>query len=125
MKFKPGAAHEARQIISEHFWPVGRVLNRDVIAFDFYFGEWDHVVYFQIRDDGPDPLYWIPGPTMASWLETFYEREGGKENGAAIWTRYNELVQRCKTEIAAGSLWRAGYHQKAALAGLTGLPRTR
>ena len=102
VKFKPGAAHEARQIISEHFSPVDRALNRTALSFDFHVGEWDRVVYFQMNDVASQ-LAWMPGPMMASWLEHFYRRAGGKDNGDGICKRYNELVERCKTELAVAT----------------------
>ncbi len=98
VKYKPGVADAARQIISEHFWPVDHELHRDMLAFDFYTGEWDRVVYFP--NDIPEQVAWIPSPMMAGWIERFYEREGGKQNGQTIWNRYNDMVERCKTEIA-------------------------
>jgi len=99
VKFKPGAAQEARQIISGHFWPVDSALTRNTLAFDFQLGEWDYAVYFPMNG-GASQLVWMPGPMMASWVEKFYRREGGKDNGDAICKRYNELVERCKIELA-------------------------
>jgi len=99
VKFKPGAAHEARQIISGHFWPVDPALTRNTLSFDFQVGEWDHAVYFPMNG-GASQLVWMPGPMMPSWVEKFYRREGGKDNGDAICKRYSELVERCKIELA-------------------------
>jgi len=102
VKFKAGAALEARQIISRHFWPVDPPLTKNTLSFDFHVGEWDHAVYFPMNG-GASQLVWMPGPMMASWVEKFYRREGGKDNGDAICRRYNELVERCKVELAVAT----------------------
>ena len=99
VKFKTGAAFEARQIISGHFWPVDPALDRNTLCFDFHVGEWDRAVYFPMNG-GTSQLVWMPGPMMASWVEKFYQREGGKDNRDAICKRYNELMQRYKIELA-------------------------
>jgi hypothetical protein len=52
---------------------------------------------------GASQLDWMPRPMMASWLEKLFRHEGGKGNGDAICKRYNELVERYKTELAVAT----------------------
>jgi hypothetical protein len=102
VKFKPGTAHEARRIMSEHFWPIDRALHRRLFPFDLQLGDWDYVVYVEFKD-APGQFDWLPSALTTRWLEHFHEREGGRDKAEAIARRYNELVAHCKHELAIGA----------------------
>ena len=97
-KFKAGKADEARKIIYEHFWPIDKVIGRDVIPFDTMTGEWDHIVYFPLSD-GPAELAWEVTPTDAKWRAAFAKQEGGINKTEEIFQRFTDLVATSKTEI--------------------------
>jgi hypothetical protein len=99
VKFKPGAAYEARRIMSEHFWPVDRALHRRLLPFDLQLGDWDNVVYIELND-APSQFDWLPSALTTRWLEHFHEREGGRDKAEAIVRRYNDLVAQCKHDLA-------------------------
>jgi hypothetical protein len=99
VKFKPGTAHEARRIMSEHFWPVDRALHRRLFPFDLQLSDWDYVVYVEFKD-APGQFDWSPNALTTRWLEHFHEREGGWDKAEAIARRHNQLVAHCKHELA-------------------------
>jgi hypothetical protein len=96
-KFKPTCVRRALQIIHSNFVKVDKTIGRQVIPFDFKTGEWDHVVYFPIAmsEDGYDTI-----PPRSEWWSAFYEQEGGKEQGDALFGEFLDCIAQSKNEVA-------------------------
>ena len=95
VKFKPGKATEALQIIHEHFHKVDKAIGRKALPFDYTTGEWDHVVYFPFDTAKMDTI-----PSWTEWMKTLGDQEGGKEQGQKLFQSFWELVAASKSEIA-------------------------
>lgn len=99
LKFKPGMAGKAYEIIYEHFVPVGRKLGRKTIGFDLQTGEWDQIVFFPM-EGGPSELEWITSPGSEKWWAAFAEQEGGIEKARELFQKYLDTVAVSKWEVA-------------------------
>jgi hypothetical protein len=102
-RFKPGMAEEARRIIYDHFWPVDREIGRQVIAFDFMTGEWDHVVYIPLAG-GPADLAVAVAASDQRWQEALARREGGQAKANELLWRLSDMLLAEKTEIVSARI---------------------
>jgi hypothetical protein len=97
-KFKEGQANAGKEIIYGHFIKADEVAGRRPVPFDFVTGEWDHVVFFPLKD-GPGDLTWATSPDDVKWWEALVEIEGGVEEAQALMTRFGELVARSEMHL--------------------------
>jgi len=95
VKFKPGKAPEALNIIHEHFHTVDHTVGRRVIPFDYQTGEWDHVVYFPF-----DPVRGDTIPSNSEWMKAFATQEGGMEQAQKLYSHFLDLVETSRNEMA-------------------------
>lgn len=106
VKFKPGMADEALELIYDHFWPIDKVIGREVIPFDHLTGKWDHSVYFPL-EGGPSDLAYETVPSESQWFAALAEQEGGMESAQALMERFSGLIAESNTELVM-SKWSPG-----------------
>ncbi len=97
-KFKPGKADAATEMIYKYFVPADGDIGRKVINFDFSTGEWDHVVFFPMKD-GVSEFEWKTPPTEGAWMAAFTKRVGGQEKAAEMMAQWDGLVAEQRTEL--------------------------
>ncbi len=104
IRFKPGKSEEALKIAYEHFVPGDLAIRRRIINFDFQTGEWDHIVFFPLRQ-GPAELEWAMSPREAAWWAAFANLEGSPEKAKTVFDQMESLVEEYRWDIARHRLW--------------------
>lgn len=90
VKFKPGKEFAANKFIEKHFVPVDVELGRNVVGYDFVFGEWDQLVFFPMQ--GPSDIGWKMTPDGEKWFAAFSRRAGGMENAMKLMNEFSAMV---------------------------------
>lgn len=97
--YKPGKRAEALAIIAEHFVPASEKAGVDgPVAIHFQTGEWDAAFHWRMQGGMAD-MEWFRSPDDVKWNEALAELEGGKEEAAALWASYLDLVARSSTAV--------------------------
>lgn len=90
VKFKPGKEFAANKFIEKHFVPVDIELGRNIVGYDFVFGEWDQLVFFPMQ--GPSDIGWKMTPDGEKWFAAFSKRAGGMENAVKLMDEFSSMV---------------------------------
>lgn len=99
IKFKPGAATRAYEIIYDHFLPAATTSGGQIVVIDFQTGPWDSAVYI-LMPDGPAAFEWITTEGNEKFWAALAEQEGGVEAARALFARYYDLVDHIEVELA-------------------------
>jgi len=91
IKWKPGKAERAHEII-EMFEKVDAALGRnDVVDIHMNTGAWDSIVAMPMRQ-GIAAMGWKENPEGKKWEAEFVKQAGGEANAKAIWEEFDSLV---------------------------------
>ena len=98
IKWKPGKAERAHEII-EMFEKVDAALGyNDVLDFHMGTGEWDSIVAMPMRQ-GIASMGWSENPDGKKWEAEFVRQMGGEDKAKAIWEEFDSLIDREERHI--------------------------
>ena len=66
IKFKPGKAAEARELLQDYLYKANEISGRLVLTFESDMGDWDHIAYLHL-EDGPDQLTYENAEIEVKW----------------------------------------------------------
>jgi len=91
VKFKPGKAAEARQLLRDYLYKANETTGRLVLTFESDMGDWDHIAYLHLQD-GPGQLGNEHAEIETKWWNAVVSLAGSETKARQIISAYNECI---------------------------------
>jgi len=91
IKFKPGKAMEARQLLQQFLYKANEISGRLVITFESDMGDWDHIAYLHLQD-GPGQLANPNAAIETKWWNGVVKLSGSESRAKEIIGQYNNCI---------------------------------
>ncbi len=91
VKFKPGKASEARQLLQEYLYKANEISGRLVLTFESDMGEWDHIAYLHLKD-GPKQLSYENSEIESKWWKAVVKLGGSEQRANEIIKAYHNCI---------------------------------
>jgi hypothetical protein len=91
IKFKPGKASEARQLLQDYLYKANEITGRLVLTFESDMGEYDHIAYLHLKD-GPKQLSYQNTEIESKWWHAVVELSGSESKAKEIIKEYNNCI---------------------------------
>ncbi len=91
VKFKPGKASEARQLLQEYLYKANEISGRLVLTFESDMGDWDHIAYLHLKD-GPKQLGSEIAEIESKWWNAVVVLAGSDQKAKEIIEKYNNCI---------------------------------
>jgi hypothetical protein len=101
VKFEPGMADSAMNIIDDHFMKAGMAMQSDSPGpqiMRLRSGEWDMLMVWTM--ESIEDMEWERSPDDIEWWQQLVEQEGSEEKASKLMETYNQLVANSTTYLA-------------------------
>ncbi len=91
IKFKPGKAAEARQLLHDYLYKANEITGRLVLTFESDMGDWDHIAYLHLKD-GPKQLSYENADIETKWWNAVLTLAGSEQKAREIIEAYTNCI---------------------------------
>jgi len=91
VKFKPGKATDARQLLHDYLYKANEISGRLVLTFESDMGDWDHIAYLHLKD-GPKQLDYENAEIELKWWNAVVKLAGSEKKARQIIEEYNSCL---------------------------------
>ena len=98
VKFKPGRAAEARQLLHNYLYKANEISGRLVLTFESDMGDWDHIAYLHLMD-GPQQLSNPNAAIETKWWTGVITLAGSEQKAKEIIAAYTDCIMQEKHNL--------------------------
>lgn len=91
VKFKPGKAQLARQLLQDYLYKANEISGRLVITFESDMGDWDHIAYLHLKD-GPKQITYENSTIESKWWSGVIKLAGSEQRAKEIIKEYHDCI---------------------------------
>ncbi len=98
IKFKPGRAAEARQLLHNYLYKANEISGRLVLTFESDLGDWDHIAYLHLTE-GPQQLANPNAAIETKWWNGVIALAGSEQKAKEIIAAYTDCIVQEKHNL--------------------------